>query len=147
MIGYTKYSLDTINQTSNINLDCGLVEWKNNTLGIETEIRSFNETIDRPKTHCYCVNFFFDNGLDASLKVAFLGTKPCEQIILDFAKNQALSLGVSIFNPLLNSLFLIILTKITVFERHKNTTDYMSSLMGKIFISMFINTVRKFKLY
>jgi len=69
------------------------------------------------------------------------GGQPCKELTNDYILYNGYSGGVALLLPGLNSISILIMTKITIFERNKTLTEDMSSIMGKIFFTSFVNTV------
>ncbi len=111
---------------------------------IAKEIKRFkkDESKYRSKTYCFCQDKLFSSlSFDDTQNYKIGNDKPCETFVVDWLLLNGLSIGIAIIIPALNSFMLIVLTKVTVFERNKTLSEDMKSVMFKIFMASFINTV------
>ena len=143
VIGYGKIALDDINSKANINLDCTKISFKDET---KVEIEYSDPTLtskQKTKTYCFCIDKLFNLGFSKTSNYKFPLTqkKPCTDIVDQYLLYTGFAGGVSIMIPLLNAVMIMLFTKITVFERNKTLTDDMKSVMAKVFLASFINTV------
>jgi hypothetical protein len=96
-----------------------------------------------PTTYCFCTDKFWTNGYTATENAIISFQKsilPCKGFGLLYIQYNAFTILVTLIIPILNTGLVFLLTKLTKFEKHKTLTNDLRSLIGKIFISSFINS-------
>ena len=98
----------------------------------------------KAKTYCFCVDKIFKIGFSNARGYKLIDgkTQPCKSVTDNYLKYNAFTIGITILIPILDAIMIMVLTKITIFERNKTLTKEMRSVMAKVFLSSFINTVK-----
>lgn len=141
MVSYQKNLVETLKSK---NVDCSLISVSNKLVYDEYN-SNMNKTVKDigPTTYCFCSDKFWSDGYSAtenSLISYETKIQPCKGFGLLYIQYNSFTILVTLIIPILNACMVYILTKLTKFEKHKTLTNDLRSLIGKIFISSFINS-------
>ena len=149
IVVYAKYAQKTYVQKYNTNIPCAFVSDYNNTTLIANSLNTnVDVPVNRARQNCYCKaklkefgnNIFEMDHLYASTNNN-IDYNLCSDWLQLYLQYESLNYAIIILIPVINAIFIILLTFLTRFERNKNINDDLFSNMFKCFISQFLNTI------
>ncbi len=136
-----KYSQEELSKEFNTDLDCSYV--KSSETLVRNEFLNNKTSLEKVYTYCFCygklISEGYTNTTDYKLSIDQSIT-PCKDWISYFIKFNSINGAIVIVIPLVNSLLIILMRWLSLFEKNKTLTAQLSSAMWKMFILQFINT-------
>lgn len=134
------YAQKSLSENYNLKIECSYLDVTEEDVRVEQSNYSIPDT-EKFYSYCYCKNYLSQYGFDKTSEVELTpGEKLCTKWLSHYLKLLIANYATVITIPIINSILILFLKKMTSYERNKTMSEDMTSNFLKIFIMQTINT-------